>query len=277
MPPQDANSGCRLVTIRACARTTGRRIHTRRCDDESARCWLQIARISSALPQHACRSPRHLLTPAPSPLPPHPAPLQDKRRSAMAARHRSMTLGFVIAQSRPSARCRHRAPPSRVSVSDGHVVDRDHGTHPELALEAFGAHEECLAPSKRVTEFELFEVVSPVGRYVQCPRKSHIVRSWRSRRSREDRWRRGREPGCTIVGRHRLPRPRGSPSSSMSLERIAARSRCRGGEPRVVPRRSGSIRAPIPRPLLAGDFRGREVRGRSSGMGHRRRQAVPER
>ena len=74
-----------------------------------------------------------------------------------------------------------QGPSSRVSVSDGHVVDRDHGTHPELALEAFGAHEECLAPSKRVTEFELFEVVSPVGRYVQCPRKSHIVRSWRSR------------------------------------------------------------------------------------------------
>ena len=45
---------------------------------------VQVGRISSALPRHACRRPQHVQCSTPSDLPPHAAPLPSRGDAAMA-------------------------------------------------------------------------------------------------------------------------------------------------------------------------------------------------
>jgi hypothetical protein len=45
---------------------------------------VQVSRICSALPRHACRRPQHLQCSTPSDLPPHAAPLPSRGDAAMA-------------------------------------------------------------------------------------------------------------------------------------------------------------------------------------------------
>jgi len=70
--------------------------------------------------------------------------------------------------------------PSLLSMSDGFEVDRHHGGHAKLSLESRRAHQEVVAPSLPVMEFELVEVVFPARSDVQEVQEKP-VRSLRSR------------------------------------------------------------------------------------------------
>ena len=65
-------------------------------------------------------------------------------------------------------------------MSDGFEVDRHHGGHAKLSLESRRAHQEVVAPSLPVMEFELVEVVFPARSDVQEVQEKP-VRSLRSR------------------------------------------------------------------------------------------------